>query len=256
TGQPIKVRVGRYGPFLQLGEGGPGNTASLPPTLPPADLTVEKAMAILRAKAEGPRLLGVDPASGKNVYVINGRFGTYVQLGETPEKGDTEKPRRSSLTSGLLESTVALDEALKLLSWPRELGVHPESGQPIVAGLGRYGPYVKHGDEYRSLESEDDLFTLDLAASLALLAAPKKRGRRQGAAKRVIRQLEVTDGGAPLQLLEGRYGPYVTDGTTNASVPRGADPATLTLEDARALIEARAGAPPRESRRPGSRSKR
>src|SRR6185503_5004996 len=119
TGQPIKVRVGRYGPFLQVGEGGPGNTASLPPTLPPADLTVEKAMAILRAKAEGPRLLGVDPDTGKNVYVINGRFGTYVQLGETPDKGDTEKPRRSSLTSGLLESTVTLDEALKLLSLPR-----------------------------------------------------------------------------------------------------------------------------------------
>ena len=145
---------------------------------------------------------------------------------------------------------MTLDDALKLLSLPRELGLHPESGQPIVAGLGRYGPYVKHGDDYRSLESEDDLFTVDLEASLALLAAPKKQGRRQGAAKRVIRQLEATDGGAPLQLLEGRYGPYVTDGTTNASVPRGADPATLTLEDARALIEARAGAPPREGRRP------
>jgi DNA topoisomerase-1 len=255
TGQPIKVRVGRYGPFLQVGEGGPGNTASLPPTLPPADLTVEKAMAILRAKAEGPRLLGVDPDTGKHVYVINGRFGTYVQLGETPEKGDTTKPRRSSLTSGLLESTVTLDEALRLLSLPRELGVHPESGQPVVAGLGRYGPYVKHGDDYRSLESEDDLFTVDLEASLALLAAPKKQGRRRGAAKRVIRLLEASDGGAPLQVLEGRYGPYVTDGTTNASVPRGADPATLTLEDARALIEARAGAPPREGRRPATRSK-
>jgi DNA topoisomerase-1 len=142
-----------------------------------------------------------------------------------------------------------------LLSLPRELGMHPESGQPIVAGLGRYGPYVKHGDDYRSLESEDDLFTVDLEASLALLAAPKKQGRRRGAAKRVIRQLEATDGGAPLQVLEGRYGPYVTDGTTNASVPRGADPATLTLEDARALIEARAGAPPREGRRPAARSK-
>jgi DNA topoisomerase-1 len=165
------------------------------------------------------------------------------------------KPRRSSLTSGLLESTVTLDDALKLLSLPRELGIHPESGQPVVAGLGRYGPYIKHGDDYRSLESEDDLFTVDLAGSLALLAAPKKQGRRQSAAKRVIRQLEATDGGAPLQLLEGRYGPYVTDGTTNASLPRGADPATLTLEDARALIEARAGAPPREGRRPATRSR-
>jgi DNA topoisomerase-1 len=224
--------------------------------LPPADLTVEKAMAILRAKAEGPLLLGVDPASGQNVYVINGRFGTYVQLGETPEKGITEKPRRSSLTSGLGESTVTLEEALQLLSLPRELGLHPESAQPIVAGLGRYGPYVKHGDDYRSLDSEDDLFTVDLAAALALLAAPKKQGRRRGAAKRVIRQIEMPDGAAPLQVLEGRYGPYVTDGTTNASVPRGTDPATLTLEDARSLLEARAGAPPREGRRAPARPKR
>ena len=255
AGQPIRVRVGRYGPFLQLGEGGSGNTASLSPALPPADLTVEKAIAILRAKAEGPRLLGTDPDTGKNVYVINGRFGTYVQRGETPEKGHTEKPRRSSLTSGLLESTVTLDDALKLLSLPRELGVHPQSGHPIVAGLGRYGPYVKHGDDYRSLESEDELFTVDLEASLALLAAPKKHGRRRGEAKRVIRQLDASDGGAPLQVLEGRYGPYVTDGTTNASVPRGIDLATLTLEEARALIAARADAPPREGRRRAARSK-
>jgi DNA topoisomerase-1 len=255
NGQPIHVRVGRYGPFLQLGEGGPGNTASLPLTLPPADLTVQKAMAILRAKAQGPRILGVDANTGKSVYLINGRFGVYVQLGETPGTGDKEKPRRSSLTSGLSESTVTLEDALKLLSLPRELGLHPESGHPVLAGLGRYGPYIKHGDDFRSLESEDDLFTVDLQASLALLAAPKKQGRRRGTAKRVIRQIEVTDGAAPLQVLEGRYGPYVTDGTINASVPRGADPAGLTLEEARGLIEARREAPPREGRRPAARSK-
>jgi DNA topoisomerase-1 len=255
NGQPIHVRVGRYGPFLQLGEGGPGNTASLPLTLPPADLTLQKAMAILRAKAQGPRILGVDADTGNNVYLINGRFGVYVQLGKTPEKGDKEKPRRSSLTSDLSESTVTLEAALKLLALPRELGLHPESGQPILAGLGRYGPYIKHGDDFRSLESEDDLFTVDLPASLALLAAPKKQGRRRGTARRVIRQLEVTDGAAPLQVLEGRYGPYVTDGTINASVPRGADPAGLTLEEARGLIEARRDTPPREGRRPAARSK-
>ena len=242
------MRIGRYGPFLQLGEGGPGKTASLPPTLAPADLTVEKAMALIRAKAEGPRMLGVDPKTGMNVYVINGRFGAYVQLGETPEKGSKEKPKRSSLTGSMTESTVTLDEALKLLELPRELGVHPESGQPIVAGLGRFGPYVKHGDDYRSLEATDDLFTVDLdaRARAARGAEARRRGRR---AKRVIRKIEVPDGGAPLQVLEGRYGPYVTDGETNASIPKGADPATLSLEDARALLEARRGAPPREPRR-------
>jgi DNA topoisomerase I len=250
--QTIWVRVGRYGPFLQLGAGGPGNTASLPPTLPPADLTSEKAMVILRAKAEGPKSLGVDPNTGQKVYLIHGRFGAYVQLGETPDKGVKEKPKRSSLLPTMSEATVTLDEALGLLQLPRELGTHSGSGQPVVVGLGRFGPYVKHGDDYRSLETTDDLFGIDLARALELFAAPKRSGRRQGAAKRVIARIEGTDGGAPLQVLEGRYGPYVTDGEINASVPQGTDPATLSLEDARALIEARRGAPPRRRRGRGA----
>src|SRR4051812_17200049 len=249
SGEMIRVRIGRYGPFLQLGEGGPGRTAGIPPSLAPADLTVEKSLALIRAKAEGPRLLGVDPKTGMNVYAINGRFGAYVQLGETPEKGVKEKPKRSSLTGSLTESTVTLDEALKLLDLPRAIGLHPESQQVVVAGLGRFGPYIKHGDDYRSLEASDDLFTIDLERALALLAAPKRSARQ--AAKRVIRKIEVPDGAAPLQVLEGRYGPYVTDGELNASVPKGVDPATLSLEDARALLEARRDAPasPRRGRR-------
>jgi DNA topoisomerase-1 len=242
TGELIRVRIGRYGPFLQQGEGGPGKTAGVPPTTAPADLTVAKAMALIRAKAEGPRLLGVDPKSGQNVYAIHGRFGAYVQLGETPEKGVKEKPRRSSLTGGLTEATVTLDDALKLLELPRDLGTHPETGQTIVAGLGRFGPYIKHGDDYRSLEASDDLFTVGLERSLELLAQPKRSARQ--AAKRVIRTIDAPGGGTPLQVLEGRYGPYVTDGELNASIPKSADPATLSLEDARALLEARRGAPP------------
>ena len=252
SGDAIHVRIGRYGPFLQLGEGGPGRTAGLPPTIAPADLTVEKAMALVRAKAEGPRLLGVDSKTAMNVYAIHGRFGAYVQLGETQEKGVKEKPKRSSLTGVMTESTVTLDEAMKLLELPRELGTHPESQQPVVAGLGRFGPYVKHGDDYRSLEATDDLFAVDLERALALLAAPKRSARQ--AAKRVIRTIDVPDGGTPLQVLEGRYGPYVTDGELNASVPRGADPATLSLDEARALLEARRGAPP--SARRGRRAAR
>jgi DNA topoisomerase-1 len=242
SGEMIRVRIGRYGPFLQQGEGGPGRTAGVPPTIAPADLSVAKAMAYIRAKAEGPRLLGIDPKTAMNVYAISGRFGAYVQLGETPEKGVKEKPRRSSLTGALTESTVMLEDALKLLDLPRELGTHPESGQPIVAGLGRFGPYIKHGDDYRSLEPTDDLFTVDMDRALALLAAPKRSARQ--AAKRVIRTIEVPDGGNALQVLEGRYGPYVTDGELNASIPKGSDPATLSLDEARALLEARRGAPP------------
>jgi len=248
SGENVCVRIGRYGPFLQQGDGGPGRTASLPPAQPPADLTIEKAMALIRAKAEGPRVLGVDPKTGMNVYAIHGRFGAYVQLGEAPDKGSKEKPKRASLTSGQTESTVTLEEALKLLDLPRELGLHGESGQPVVAGLGRFGPYVKHGDDYRSLTAEDDVFTVDLERALALFAEPKRAGRRQ-AARRVIRQIAATDGGAALDVLEGRYGPYVTDGETNASIPRGVDPAALSLEDARALLDARRGAPPRSGRR-------
>jgi DNA topoisomerase-1 len=147
----------------------------------------------------------------------------------------------------MTESTVTLEEALKLLALPRELGVHPDAGTVIVAGLGRFGPYIKHGDDYRSLEATDDLFTVDLERALALLAAPKRSSRQ--AAKRVIRKIEVPDGGTALQVLEGRFGPYVTDGEVNASIPKGADPATISLEDAQALLEARRGAPPREPRR-------
>jgi DNA topoisomerase I len=247
SGEKIRVRIGRYGPFIQLGEGGPGRTAGLPPTQAPADLSVAKAMTLVRAKAAGPRMLGVDPASGLNVYAINGRFGAYVQLGEMPEKGSKEKPKRSSLIGSMTESTVTLADALKLLALPRDLGADPTSGEVIVAGLGRFGPYIKKGDDYRSLDESDDLFTVDLARALALLAAPKRSARQ--AAKRVIRKIEVPNGGTALQVLEGRFGPYVTDGETNASIPRGADPATISLEEAQGLLEARRGAPPREKRR-------
>jgi DNA topoisomerase-1 len=246
SGEKIRVRIGRFGPFLQQGEGGPGKTAGLPPTLAPADLTIEKAVTLIRLKAAGPRTLGDDPKTGMKVYVINGRFGVYVQLGETPEKSK-EKPKRSSLIGSMTEASVTLEEALKLLELPRDLGADPETGEVIVAGLGRFGPYIKKGDDYRSLEESDDLFTVDLDRALALLAAPKRSSRQ--AAKRVIRKIEVPDGGTALQVLEGRFGPYVTDGETNASIPRGVDPGTISLEDAQGLLEARRGAPPREKRR-------
>src|SRR6186713_1010607 len=120
SGDPVRVRVGRFGPFVQVGEGGPGRTASLPEEVAPADLSVERAMELVRAKAEGPRALGTDPATAQQVYVMNGRYGAYVQLGETPEGKKAEKPKRSSLQGGMTESTVTLQEALKLLSLPRE----------------------------------------------------------------------------------------------------------------------------------------
>ena len=246
SGEPLRVRIGRYGPFVQRGEGGPGNTASIPEDVAPADFTVEQAAEALRVKAEGPRSLGLDPATGKTVYVMSGRFGAYVQLGETPEKPEkgtkaakVEKPKRASLPTGETESTVTLEQALRLLDLPREVGKHPVDGQPILANFGRFGPYVKHGDEFRSLESEDEVFGVTLDRAVDLFNQPKRSRKRQ-ATRTVLSALGAhPQGGAQVQVLAGRYGPYVTDGTTNASLPKGSDPAKLTMEEAVALLKAR-----------------
>jgi len=246
SGEPVRIRIGRFGPFVQVAEGGPGRTASLPEDVAPADLTVEKALELVRAKAEGPRTLGADPATGQNVYVMNGRYGAYVQLGETPEakgKGQkAEKPKRASLQAGMTDSTVTLEEALKLLSLPRVVGIHPDDNEPITTNFGRFGPYVKHGDEFRSLESEEDVFGISFDAALALLRAPKQSRRRPAAQKKVLR--ELTDNGTTLKVLAGRYGPYVTDGTTNASIPKTVAPEALTYAQATELLAARRDAAP------------
>jgi DNA topoisomerase-1 len=257
SGEPVRVRVGRFGPFVQMGEGGPGRTASLPEDVAPADLTVERAMELVRAKAEGPRALGGDPVTGQQVYVMNGRYGAYVQLGETPEGKKAEKPKRSSLQGGMTESTVTLEEALKLLSLPRTVGLHPDDNEPITTNFGRFGPYVKHGDEFRSLESEDQVFSISFDDALALVRAPKvSRRRGQGASKKTLR--ELTHEGATIKLLAGRYGPYVTDGSVNASLPKTADPNALTFEQAMELLNARrdmAPAPKRAGRGGGFKRK-
>jgi DNA topoisomerase I len=243
TDQPIRVRIGRYGPFLQRGEGGEGNTASLPDDLAPADLAVDVAVRLLNAKAQGPRELGTDTVTGQTVYVMSGRFGPYVQLGEISSDKKAAKPKRASLFSSMTEQSVTLEQALRLLSLPRELGTHPD-GHVVIASPGRYGPYIKHGNEYRSLDSEEQLFTVTLQEALDLLAQPKKSRRRQGGTKSVLRSLGPhPQSGAVVNLLAGRYGPYVTDGTTNASLPKGTNPEQLTMEQAVELLTARAGAP-------------
>jgi DNA topoisomerase-1 len=259
SGEPVRVRIGRFGPFVQLAEGGPGRTASLPEDAAPADITLDKALELVRVKAEGPKAIGVDPATGQNVYVMNGRYGAYVQLGETPEAPPSKKskvkseklpkPKRASLQSGMTESTITLDEALKLLSLPRVVGLHPDDNEPITTNFGRFGPYVKHNDEFRSLESEDDVFTITFDAALALIRAPKVSRRRQGAQKKVLR--EIKNGDATVKLLSGRYGPYVTDGDVNASIPKGTNPEAVTFEQAMELIEARRNAAP-SARRGGA----
>jgi len=250
SGKRVRVRIGRYGPFLQLGEGGDDSPrASIPEEVSPAELTLEEALKLLKAKAEGPKSLGADPKSGLPVYVMHGRFGPYVQLGENPEKGSKAKPKRASLDRGMSEDGVSLDEALRLLSLPRELGA-AEDGQMILANRGRFGPYVQKDADFRSLEATDDVYTITLDRAKELLAKPKGQRRQRAAATELRAMGPHPKGGAPVRILDGRYGPYVTDGETNASLPKGTAPEALTMEQAVDLLNARAGSAPAKRRGP------
>jgi len=151
----------------------------------------------------------------------------------------------------MTEATITLPEALKLLSLPRVVGLHPDDNEPITTNFGRFGPYVKHNDEFRSLESEDDVFNISFDAALALIRAPKQSRRRQSVQKKVLKDLEK--GETKLRVLAGRYGPYVTDGTTNASIPKGSNPEAVTFEQAIELLEARRNAAPSPRRAGGRR---
>jgi len=188
------------------------------------------------------RELGFDPETGLPVVVKNGRFGTYLQLGEGSKE---EKPKRSSIPKGIDAATIDLDKALQLLSLPREVGIHPETGTPIVAGLGRFGPFLLHDGTYANLPSAEDLFTIGLNRAVTILAdkrAGKGGGRfgRGAAQKTVLKDLgEHPTAGGKIEVLDGRYGPYVSHNKVNATVPKGTDPANLSVEDAIRLLEER-----------------
>ena len=247
----IVVRIGRFGPYLQRGEGGAGHTASLPPDLPPADLTLDKARELLAAKQEGPRDLGHDPDTGLEVLLQTGRFGPYVQLGANPPAGtkNADRPKRASVPPTQPLDEITLEDALVWLSLPRTLGAHPDSGEPVVAASGRFGPYIQCDKETRSLTDADDVYSIELARALQLLAEPKAANFRRRATAKVIAELGLhPDSSAPVRIMDGRYGPYATDATTNASLPRGTDPATVTLEQALTLLAERAARPPRARR--------
>ncbi len=256
--EPIIVRVGRFGPYLQKGENGDGGRASIPSDIPPAELTYEKAEEMLAAKKEGPRVLGTDPETGLQVSLHTGRFGPYVQLGEIPDdskkKKKAEKPKRASLEAGTTEDELTLQGALRLLSLPRLLGTHPETGVEILANRGRFGPYVQMEKEYRSLAPEDDVFTVELPRALELLAQPK--GRRKAAAKKVLKELGKDPGSdREVNVLDGRYGPYVTDGETNATLPRDRAPEALELAEALELLEAKRKKGPAKRKRATTKKK-
>jgi DNA topoisomerase-1 len=253
SGAPVNVRIGRFGPYVQVGEGDEAKNASVPDEVPPADFTLDLAIELVETRARGPHSLGPDPATGLDVYVMSGRFGPYVQLGETPEKGSDAKPRRASLTAADDPASLTLERALELLALPRLVGHDPEAGEDIVANFGRYGPYIKRGSEFRSLETDADVFSVTLEAAIELFR--REKPSRRSAGPRVLRELGAhPESAAAVRLLDGRYGPYVSDGTTNASLPKDADPEAVTLEEALAMLKAREGIKPaRRSRSGGGR---
>jgi len=231
-GKQIEVRIGRFGPFITNGE----QRSSVPDMVAPDEMTISRAEELLRQAAAGPKSLGPDPVSGKPVYVKKGRFGPYIQLGDMVD--GEEKPKMASILAGMDPDSVPLEVALKLLSLPRVIGNNPENNTEIVAHNGRYGPYIKCGTDTRSL---GDISPLDvtLEQAIALLKEPKRRGRGNAQPK-VLKELgkhptkEVV-----LSIRSGRYGPYVSDGEINASLPRGADPENFSVADAVNLLEAR-----------------
>jgi DNA topoisomerase I len=230
NGEPVVVRVGRYGPYLQAG-GEDGARISIPEEITPDELTSEKVVELLEAPSSD-RTLGTDPETGHPVAVKAGRYGPYVTT-VVPEDSK-EQPRTASLFKSMSPETITLEQALRLLTLPRTLGTAPD-GEEVQALNGRYGPYIKKGSDSRSLETEDALFTVTLDEALAIFAQPKQRGR--AAAKAPLKELgpdPVSQGQVTVR--EGRFGPYVTDGEVNASLRKGDDVETITLERAAELL--------------------
>jgi DNA topoisomerase I len=241
-GDGIELRVGRYGPYLERD----GQRASVPEELAPDELTLERAEELL-SQPSGDRELGEDPETGRPIVARTGRYGPYVT--EVLPEDSKEKPHTASLFKSMSLDTVTLEDALRLLQIPRVIGVD-EDGEEIVARNGRYGPYIQKAKESRSLSSEDELFTIDMPGALALLAQPRQR-RGQRAAAAPLREIGTDPvGGKEIVLKEGRFGPYVTDGETNASLRKGDDPETVTLDRAVELLaERRAKGPAKKTTR-------
>ncbi|ARG75045.1 DNA topoisomerase I [Mycobacterium kansasii] len=251
-GRPVYVRVGKNGPYLERtvtgdnGEPAP-QRANLDDSLTPDELTLEIAEQLFATPQEG-RVLGVDPQTGHEIVAKDGRYGPYVtevlpepaaESGEPAKKAKKStaaKPRTGSLLRSMDLQTVTLEDALKLLSLPRVVGVDPDSGEEITAQNGRYGPYLKRGKDSRSLATEDQIFTITLDEALKIYAQPKRLGR-QSASAPPLRELGTDPAsGNPMVIKDGRFGPYVTDGETNASLRKGDDVATITDQRAAELL--------------------
>ena len=244
-GVAVSVRSGRYGPYLVHGE----DRVSIPEATEPDSLSVAKALELLSAPSND-RELGVDDDTGLPIFLKAGRYGPYVQVGEMTDP--KEKPKTASLLTTMSPETITLADAKRLLSLPRVVGAHPE-GESIIAQNGRYGPYITWGKETRSLEDEEQIFTIDLAQALALLAQPKQRGRRAAAGPlKDLGEDPVTKRNVVVRT--GRFGLYVTDGETNATLRLGDTPETITLDRAGELLAERRNAEPSSRPRKATKS--
>ena len=232
SGNEIVARIGRYGPYVERGE----ERGSIPDGLAPDEVTVAKAIELIDQQNRGDKIFGTDPETGLTVYGRTGRFGPYIQLGDQ-EEGSKEKPKRASLLKSMTIDELGLEDALRLLSLPRIVGTDPD-GVEIVALNGRYGPYIQRGDDRRSLESEDQLFSIEVDDALKLLAEPpRRRGQAPTSDLKELGKDPVS--GKAVTVRSGRYGPYVTDGEVNASLRKGDSPETITMERAAELLQAR-----------------
>ncbi len=236
----VSVRVGRYGPYLQVGDS--DRRVTIADDIPPDEMTLDKATELLERAAQSDRSLGEDPETSRPVFIKTGRFGDYVQLGE-PELDDKGKikpdgkPKMASLWPSMSPASIDLDQALMLLSFPREVGKDPESGDAITAQDGRFGPYLKRGSDTRSLETHEQMATITLEQAVELFKQPKRRGRAASAVLKTFGNDPEHD--LEISLKNGRFGPYVTDGVVNASVPKGQNPDDVDLARAIELLRAR-----------------
>ena len=246
NGEEIVIRVRWGGAVLQRGD----DMAPIPEGTAPDEITVERAEELFESSRE--RNLGEHPESGLPIFVKAGRFGPYVQVGEL-DPDSKEKPQTASLLKTMRPELITFDEAMRLLSLPRLVGNDPESGEEIVALNGRYGPYIKRGTDSRSLESEEQLFEVTLEEALKIFAEPKRRrGQTAAAALRELGDDPVT--GKKIVIKDGRFGPYCTDGETNASVPRAESVEEITLERASELLGERRAAGPKKKKAPAKKA--
>jgi DNA topoisomerase I len=236
------VRVGKFGPYLERQTNGEVMTASLPEDVSPADLNNEMAEELFVRKQQGPKSLGVDPESGEPIFVMNGPFGPYLQRGEVVPDGP--KPKRVSVPKNMDPDAVEFETAIALLALPRQLGKHPDDGKVVNAGIGRFGPYVQHSGRYKSLTKDDDVLTIGMDRAVELIKEIK--GRATATPLKELGEHPKEKG--PVQVFEGRYGPYVKHGKTNATIPKDKDPTSITLEEAVELLDARAAMGKKPSR--------